>query len=323
MTMTYGLLALGLVLLVAGGDTLVRGATTAARSLGVSPLLIGLTLVGMGTSAPELVTSLTAVLAGSPGIAMGNVVGSNTANILLILGLAALISPIVVDRDAFRRDGWVLVGSTALCVLAVIAGTIDYRWGMAMLAGLAAYLVWAWRGERQHRDREARKYEHLTEDAPDAPGGLWVGLGLAVVGIGLTVGGARLLVDNAVIVAREVGVSDTIIGLTVVAVGTSLPELVTSAVAAFRKHSDVALGNVIGSNIYNILGILGVTALVAPIRVPPEIIRLDIWVMVAATALVVLFVRTGMRIVRLEGLALLVAYGVYLGWLARDLLPFG
>lgn len=323
MTMTYGLLALGLVLLVAGGDTLVRGATTAARSLGVSPLLIGLTLVGMGTSAPELVTSLTAVLAGSPGIAMGNVVGSNTANILLILGLAALISPIVVDRDAFRRDGWVLVGSTALCVLAVIAGTIDYLWGLAMLAGLAAYLVWAWRGERQHRDREARKYEHLTEDAPDAPGGLWVGLGLAVVGIGLTVGGARLLVDNAVIVAREVGVSDTIIGLTVVAVGTSLPELVTSAVAAFRKHSDVALGNVIGSNIYNVLGILGVTALVAPIRVPPEIIRLDIWVMVAATALVVLFVRTGMRIVRLEGLALLVAYGVYLGWLARDLLPFG
>lgn len=323
MTMTYGLLVLGLVLLVAGGDTLVRGATTAARSLGVSPLLIGLTLVGMGTSMPELVTSLTAVLAGSPGIAMGNVVGSNTANILLILGLAALISPIAVDRDAFRRDGWVLVGSTALCVLAVIAGTIDYRWGLAMLAGLAAYLVWAWMGERQHRDREARKYEHLTEDAPDAPGGLWVGLGLAVVGIGLTVGGARLLVDNAIIVARDVGVSDTIIGLTVVAVGTSLPELVTSAVAAFRRHSDVALGNVIGSNIYNVLGILGITALVAPIRVPPEIIRLDIWVMVGATALVVLFVRTGMRIVRLEGLALLLAYVVYLGWLARDLLPFG
>ena len=319
MTMTYGLLALGLVLLVAGGDTLVRGATTAARSLGVSPLLIGLTLVGMGTSAPELVTSLTAVLAGSPGIAMGNVVGSNTANVLLILGLAALISPIVVDRKAFRRDGWMLILSTAICVAAVVAGTIDYRWGLAMLAGLAVYLLWAWMGERRHRDREARKYEHLTEDAPDARGGLWAGLGLAVIGIALTVGGARLLVDNAVIVAREVGVSDTLIGLTVVAVGTSLPELVTSAVAAFRRHSDVALGNVIGSNIYNVLGILGITALVAPIRVPAEIIRLDIWVMVAATALVVLFVRTGMRIVRLEGLALLVAYGCYIAWLARDL----
>lgn len=319
MTMTYGLLALGLVLLVAGGDTLVRGATTAARSLGVSPLLIGLTLVGMGTSAPELVTSLTAVLAGSPGIAMGNVVGSNTANVLLILGLAALISPIVVDRKAFRRDGWMLILSTAICVAAVVAGTIDYRWGLAMLAGLAVYLLWAWMGERRHRDREARKYEHLTEDAPDARGGLWAGLGLAVIGIALTVGGARLLVDNAVIVAREVGVSDTLIGLTVVAVGTSLPELVTSAVAAFRRHSDVALGNVIGSNIYNVLGILGITALVAPIRVPAEIIRLDIWVMVAATALVVLFVRTGMRIVRLEGLALLVAYGGYIAWLARDL----
>lgn len=319
MTMTYGLLALGLVLLIAGGDTLVRGATTAARSLGVSPLLIGLTLVGMGTSAPELVTSLTAVLAGSPGIAMGNVVGSNTANVLLILGLAALISPIVVDRNAFRRDGWMLVLSTVVCVAAVVAGTIDYRWGLAMLAGLIVYLLWAWMGERRHRDREARKYEHLTEDVPAARGGLWSGLGLAIIGIALTVGGARLLVDNAVIVAEQMGVSDTVIGLTVVAVGTSLPELVTSAVAAFRRHSDVALGNIIGSNIYNVLGILGITALVAPIRVPPEIIRLDIWVMVAATALVVLFIRTGMRIVRLEGLALLVAYGCYIAWLTRDL----
>jgi cation:H+ antiporter len=307
------------VLLVAGGDTLVRGATTAARSLGVSPLLIGLTLVGMGTSAPELVTSLTAVLAGSPGIAMGNVVGSNTANILLILGVAALISPIVVDRNAFRRDGWMLVIATAVCLAAVLAGTVDYRWGLAMLVLLIGYLVWAWWGERQGPDREARKFEHLTEDAPNARGGVWAGLGLAVVGIALTIGGARLLVDNAIIVAQNFGVSDTFIGLTVVAVGTSLPELVTSAVAAFRRHSDVALGNIIGSNIYNVLGILGITALVAPIRVPPEIIRLDIWVMVAATALVVLFVRTGMRIVRLEGLALLVAYGGYIAWLARDL----
>lgn len=319
MTMTYGLLAIGLVLLIVGGDTLVRGATTAARSLGVSPLLIGLTLVSLGTSAPELVTSLTAVLAGSPGIAMGNVVGSNTANILLILGLAALISPIAVDRNAFRRDGWMLIIATVVCVAAVLAGTVNYLWGLAMLVVLAGYLVWAWMSERKAPDREARKFEHLTEDAPDAPGGLWSGLGLAVVGIALTIGGARLLVDNAVIVANDFGVSDTLIGLTVVAVGTSLPELVTSAVAAFRRHSDVALGNIIGSNIYNVLGILGITALVAPIRVPPEIIRLDIWVMVAATALVVLFVRTGMRIVRLEGLALLVAYGCYIAWLARDL----
>ena len=319
MTMTYGLLAVGLVMLIAGGDTLVRGATTAARRLGVSPLLIGLTLVGMGTSAPELVTSLTAVLAGSPGIAVGNVVGSNTANVLLILGLAALISPIAVDRKAFRRDGWMLILSTGICVAAVVAGTIDYRWGLAMLAGLAVYLLWAWMGERRHRDREARKYEHLTEDAPDARGGVWAGLGLAVIGIALTIGGARLLVDNAIIVAANFGVSDTVIGLTVVAIGTSLPELVTSAVAAFRRHSDVALGNIIGSNIYNILGILGITARDSPIRVPPEIIRLDIWVMVAATALVVLFVRTGMRIVRLEGLILLAAYGGYIAWLARDL----
>lgn len=323
MTMTYGLLVAGLVLLILGGDTLVRGATTAARSLGVSPLLIGLTLVSMGTSAPELVTSLTAVLQGSPGLAMGNVVGSNIANVLLILGATALIAPIAVDRGAFRRDGWMLILSTAVCVGAVLVGTIDARWGASMLVLLLAYMVWAWWGERRHRDREARKFEHMTEDAPDARGGFWSGLGLAVVGIALTIGGARLLVDNAVIVARDIGVSDTVIGLTVVAVGTSLPELVTSVVAAFRRHADVALGNVVGSNIYNVLGILGVTAVVSPIRVPPEIIRLDIWVMVAATALVILFVRTGMRIVRLEGLALLVAYGVYVTWLARDLLPLG
>jgi len=185
---------------------------------------------------------------------------------------------------------------------------------------LIAHIVLAYLGERNVQDAERAKYEHMAEDAPDAKGGLWAGLGLAVLGIALTIGGARLLVDSAIVIARDLGVSDTIIGLTVVAVGTSLPELVTSVVAALRRHADVALGNVIGSNLYNILGILGITAIVTPIRVPVEIARFDIWVMLAATALLIVFVRTGMRLSRWEGFALFAAYVVYVGWLVRSAL---
>jgi cation:H+ antiporter len=314
--MTYGLLIVGLILLTLGGDTLVRGASTAAQRLGVSPLLIGLTLVGFGTSTPELVTSLTAALAGSPGIAIGNVVGSNTANILLILGVTTLIAPIVVDRAAFRRDGIMLVVASLVCTATVLGGEVGLIPGLIMVAMLVAYIVFAWWSERGVHDAERAKYEHMAEDAPDAPGGLWAGLGLAVLGIALTIGGARLLVDSAVVIARDLGVSDTVIGLTVVAIGTSLPELVTSVVAAVRGRADVALGNIIGSNIYNVLGILGITALVAPFQAPAAIARLDIWVMLAATALLVLFVRTGMKIVRWEGAVLLAAYIGYMAWLA-------
>lgn len=306
----------GLILLTLGGDTLVRGATAAARKLGVSPLLIGLTLVGFGTSTPELVTSLTAVQAGSPGIAIGNVVGSNTANILLILGITALIAPIAVDRAAFRRDGLMLVVASVVCAAAVLGGVVGPVAGAVMVALLIAYLVIAYLGERGVQDAERAKYEHIAEDAPDARGGVWAGLGLAAIGIALTIGGARLLVDGAVVIARDLGVSDTVIGLTVVAVGTSLPEMVTSVVAAVRGRADVALGNVIGSNIYNVLGVLGITALLAPFEAPEAIARLDIWVMLAATALLVLFVRTGMKIVRWEGAALLAAYAGYMAWLA-------
>ncbi|WP_396594755.1 calcium/sodium antiporter [Brevundimonas sp. R86498] len=313
---TYGSLLGGLILLTLGGDTLVRGATTAAKRMGVSPLLIGLTLVGFGTSTPELVTSLTAIQAGSPGIAIGNVVGSNTANILLILGVTALIAPIVVDRAAFRRDGVVLVLASLACAAAVLAGRVATVAGAVMVGMLLVYLVVAYLGERGVQDAERAKYEHIAEDAPRSKAGLWTGLGLAVAGIALTIFGARLLVDGAVVIARDFGVSDTVIGLTVVAIGTSLPELVTSVMAAVRGRADVALGNVIGSNIYNVLGVLGITALLAPFEVPAAIARLDIWVMLAATALLVLFVRTGMKIVRLEGLILLAAYAGYIGWLA-------
>lgn len=316
--MTYVLLVAGLALLAIGGEVLVRGATQAARMLGVSPLLIGLTLVGFGTSTPELVTSLTAAFEGSPGIAIGNVVGSNTANILFILGLTALIMPLAVDKDAFKRDGLVLTLATLACLGAILLGFME-RWvGIVFILGLIAYIVWAYMGERKSGDAEAQMQEHKVEDTGGLPGGLIGALLFAVGGIAITILGARFLVDSAIDIAKGFGISDTIIGLTVVALGTSLPELITSVIAALRKHSDVALGNIIGSNIYNVLGILGVTALIKPIPVPPEIAALDIWVMVGATALLLLFLRSGWKLVRWEGAVFMGLYAAYIGWLVAN-----
>lgn len=313
--MTTAVLLLGgLVLLAGGGEVLVRGAVGAARALGVSPLLVGLTLVGFGTSMPELLTSLFAAFEGAPGIAMGNVVGSNIANILLILGASALILRLPITPEAFRREGLALAGSTLACVLVVLNGQLDRWMGAVLLGLLVAYVAWAYLGERAQPDAEAETFEHLAE-ARDGPPSVIPSVALAVLGIAVTIAGARMLVTGAVTLAQGLGVSDSVIGLTVVAVGTSLPELVACGVAAWRGHSDVALGNVIGSNIYNALGILGVTALVRPIPVPPEIAQLDIWVLVAATAVLMLFLRSGWRLRGWEGGALLLLYAAYLGWL--------
>jgi cation:H+ antiporter len=312
---TYVFLLLGLVLLTIGGDILVRGATSAAKILKVSPLLIGLTLVGFGTSTPELVTSLTAAMAGSPGIAIGNVVGSNIANILLILGVTALIFPLTVERAAFRRDGAMLVFSSLAFLAVVLLGVLD-RWvGVVFLGCLIGYIIWAYKSETKAGDAEAEMHQHIAEDAPGGPSNLLLAIGLALLGIAITIGGARLLVDNAIVLAKGFGISDTIIGLTIVAVGTSLPELITSVIAALKKHSDVALGNIIGSNIYNVLGILGITALIKPIPIPQQIAQVDIWVMLGATALLIVFVRTGMKIMRWEGAAFIVAFAAYTAWL--------
>ena len=311
--MIYLQLALGFVLLVAGGEALVRGAVSVAARLGVSPLLIGLTLVGFGTSTPELVTSLQAAFDGLPGIAVGNVVGSNVANVLLILGVAAVIAPVAAARAGFGRDGAALTIATLLCVGVVLWGALDRWLGGVLVAALALYLVVAYR-----TDRAAAPDPAIPSDAAAVPGPVWLALGLAVGGIAVTIGGARLAVDAAVALALVWGLSETVVGLTIVAVGTSLPELVTSVVAAFRRESAIAFGNVVGSNIYNILGILGVTALVRPIAVPPQIAQLDVWVMAAATAALVAAVVVRQRIGRLTGLAFLAAYGGYTAWLVSS-----
>lgn len=316
-------IGLGLALLVIGGEVLVRGASMAARKLGVSPLLIGLTLVGFGTSTPELVTSVQAALAGSPGIAVGSVVGSNISNALLILGLTALIAPIAVDRRAFLRDGPMLALVTAAAVWVFLQGQLTRQFGLIAVGLLAAYIFLVWLLERKHPDAEGERVEDGADLKSGWHGSPWIALLLAVAGIAVTIVGAGFLVDGSVSLARSYGVSDTIVGLTIVAVGTSMPELVTSVIAALRKQGDVALGNIIGSNLYNLLGILGITAMIKPVAVPPELLGVDVWVLAAATGAMILFAFRGMKIFRLEGLALVAGFGGYMAWLLWTAGAFG
>lgn len=313
-------IAIGLALLLGGGEALVKGGVATAQRFGIPPLVIGLTLVGFGTSTPELVTSLQAALAGSSGIAIGNVVGSNIANILLILGSAALILPFAVQPAAFRRDGTVLVGVGLLVLAAVLTGTIGRAAGLGLLAllcGYTAYTIWT---ERRAPDCPSAQVRAAGADgaAPRRPMSLVVALPLALGGIAAVVFGANQLVTGAVTIATAFGVPEAVIGLTLVALGTSLPELATSTVAALRGQNEVAFGNVMGSNIFNGLGILGAAAVAAPLEVPQQIAHFDVWAMLAATLLLVLFAMTGWRVGRREGAALLVAY---LAYLAVQFLP--
>ena len=307
----------GLVLLLAGGEALVRGSVGVATRLGVSPLVIGLTLVGFGTSMPELVASLEAALIGAPGIAVGNIVGSNIANILLILGLAAVIYPMATTRRAFGRDGSVLIAVSLLMVGVALAGSLGRGAGLVFLALLVAYTVLTYLAERRGGPSAEMHAAEAAEMAP-RPMALPLGLVLVAGGIAGVVWGASLLVGASVEIARAAGLSETVIGLTLVAVGTSLPELVTSVMAAIRRHADVAFGNVVGSNIFNILGIGGVTAVVSPIEVPGQIVVLDVWVMLGTAVLLVCFAVTGWRVSRGEGAIFL---GLYAAYMAVQMLP--
>jgi cation:H+ antiporter len=315
--MAWAYLLAGLVLLALGGEFLVRGAVRLAERLGVSPLVIGLTLVGFGTSTPEMVASVQASMAGSPGIAVGNIVGSNIANILLILGVSAVIAPVAVSSRALGRDGGVVLGAAVLFALLGVAGGLGRISGLLFLAGLAGYLLYAWRQESAGDGGHTAAFEKAeafdnTHPALHRPANLWHSLGMALGGLALVVLGGRLLVDGAIELARMLGIAETVIGLTVVAVGTSMPEMVTSVVAAMRRQSDVALGNVLGSNIYNILGIGGTVGLIAPTPIPPEIAGFDSLVMVGVSVAALVLARTGMRIGRREGGALLGGYAAYL-----------
>lgn len=309
----------GLALLTLGGEGVVRGAVGVARRLGVSELLIGLTLIGFGTSAPELITSLNAAFAGAPGIAVGNVVGSNISNILLIFAVVAIARPIVVDPRALKRDGMTMLAVSLLMAgVGLTFDVISRPLAAALVLGLAIYIAFAWWTERKGgAAAELHEAEAQTREPVTDP--LWQSLTFAVGGIAVLILGADLLVRGAVTLATLAGLSETVIGLTIVAVGTSLPELVASLAAALKGRSDVAFGNVIGSNIYNLLGILGVTALVHPIAIPEDMVLRDWGTMAGAAALLVFHAWTGRRVRRSEGVLLLSLYVLYttallLGW---------
>ena len=308
-------LALGIALLFAGGEALIRGALAAARRLGVSPLLSGLVIVGFGTSAPELVVSVDAALHQQPDIAVGNVVGSNIGNILLILGLSALITPLAVQPLALRRDAVIVVAISLLFLLLVGGQGLGRPDALVLLSLLLAYLILAWWTERDHSAPAAQMHEAEASELSRVPeSALWTTLNIGG-GLLLLIVGSRVLLTGAIGIAENYGVSEALIGLTLVAIGTSLPELSISVIAAIRRHADVAVGNILGSNIFNLLGILGISALLQPLPVHARILAFDQWVMLGSAVVLLLFLYTGRCLSRLEGGLLLAAYGLYL-WLS-------
>lgn len=312
MVLDIGMIVAGLVLLIFAGDALVKGAVNLSLRLGIPALIVGLTVVAFGTSAPELLVSVDAILEGAPALALGNVVGSNIANILLVLGVPALISAVPVSRT-LSHDFLVMMAATLVFIALAFTGVFHWPQGIVLLLGLTLVLVHSYRRAQSHR-RDAR--DLIAEDTVELEGAepdiAWwqIGAYLAFGIIGLPIG-ASLLVDGAVSVATVLGVSEAVIGLTLVAVGTSLPELATTVAAAFRREAGVAMGNVIGSNIFNLLGIIGVASLVGQIPVPPAMLHLDLWMMAATSALLGVYVFTGRAITRMHGIGLLVLYVLY------------
>jgi cation:H+ antiporter len=306
----YTLIVAGLFLLGFGAEVLVHGAVSLALRMRVSPLLVGLTIVAWGTSTPELIVSVNASLSGNYGIAVGNVVGSNIVNILLILGVTALISPIALPKRAIGRDGvFALAAAGLFAWIALRQPALGFDEGVLFLAILAAMALVSYGQE------SARTDAGEGPAVPELKHPVMLDLLYVATGLGLLVIGADFLVHGSVSVARGFGISEVVIGLTLVAAGTSLPELATSVVAALRGRSGIAVGNVTGSSVYNILGILGVAALIAPVQVDPTIVAFDMWVMLAATLLLFPPLLFGNRMGRSYGLVLLAGYGAYLAYL--------
>lgn len=323
--MTWLLLVLGLVLLVFGADLMVKGAARLAGNFGVPALVIGLTVVAFGTSAPELAVSVKAAYSGQAELAIANVVGSNIFNILLILGLSAIIAPLMISRQLIRQDVPIMVGVSLVAAAMALNGNIDRLEALALTIGLLIYTAFLfYQGRKQGMDTSDEEVEAMLKVKTPA----WQNLLLVAGGLVLLVLGARWLVQSAVEIATMFGVSEAVIGLTIVAAGTSLPEVVTSVVATMRGERDIAVGNVVGSNIFNILSVLGLSGLVSPIPLlaGEQLVQLDLPVMLGVAVLCVPMFFTGAILDRIEGsifLALYVAYVWYLVALAlaRPYLP--
>jgi cation:H+ antiporter len=302
--------AVGLVILLLAGDSLVKGAVNLSLRLGVPALTVSLTVVAFGTSAPELLIAIQAIFDDVPGLALGNVVGSNTANVLLVLGVPALLATMHTSECDTRSSYLQMIAATALFIVMCFIGPFTWITGLILLAALAAMLTHAARAANKHRKANADDEEEVEGADPNL-GWPKIALFLALGIIGLPLG-AKLLVDGATNIALTFGISETVIGLTLVAIGTSLPELATTVMAALRRQADVALGNVIGSNMFNLLGIMGVASLVGTIPVDPQFLTFDLWIMLLASLMLIPFVFFKMDINRIWGVALSALYVAYL-----------
>ena len=302
--------AVGLVILLLAGDSLVKGAVNLSLRLGVPALIVSLTVVAFGTSAPELLIAIQAIFDDVPGLALGNVVGSNTANVLLVLGVPALLAIMHTSECDTRSSYLQMIAATALFIVMCFIGPFTWITGLILLAALVAMLTHAARAANKHRKANADDEEEVEGADPNL-GWPKIALFLALGIIGLPLG-AKLFVDGATNIALTFGISETVIGLTLVAIGTSLPELATTVMAALRRQADVALGNVIGSNMFNLLGIMGVASLVGTIPFDPQFLTFDLWIMLLASLMLIPFVFLKMDINRIWGVALSALYVAYL-----------
>ncbi|MEO0382660.1 MAG: calcium/sodium antiporter [Pseudomonadota bacterium] len=303
MLIDFFLVAVGLVLLTLGADWLVRAVVTVAQRLNISTLLVSLTIVALGTSLPEFFVVIQAQIEDAPGIGMGNIVGSNIANLLLILGFGATLRPLATERGTLARDGLAMLIGTAIFVAGTSTGLITPWIGALFVVLLISYFAFC-----VMKDGGVEADDDALELGPA------LAVLVALGGLAALIVGSDLLVRGGVSLARTLGVGETVIGLTLVAVGTSLPELATTLAAVRRGHPEVILGGILGSNLFNLLGVIGVAALIKPIPVPEEILRLDVWLMALATIVTLILLRTGWRLDRREGGMMLAAYGAYIAF---------
>ncbi|MCF6195566.1 MAG: calcium/sodium antiporter [Emcibacter sp.] len=320
--MEYLLVIGGLILLVIAGDKLVEGSVIIAERLNVSKLVIGITVVSFGTSAPELVVGIDAALSGVPEIALGNVVGSNIANILLVLGIPALIYPFVCDDQEIRHSLFYMMLATVLFILLSFYGPLHIWQGLLLITLLVLFLFYAVKRARsnskiiKHETDFAERVLEDIEPLQDSQTPMVKAVIATILGLGGLIIGAHFLVDGATIIARTAGIPEAVIGLTIVAIGTSLPELVTSLMAARNNHGDVAIGNIIGSNLFNILAIMGVTSLIAPVTIPEEFFRVDFPILLVTSLMLIPLATGKIKINRLTGFVFSTMYILYLLYLA-------
>ena len=316
------LLVVGIVVLIVAGDFLVRGAAALARHWGIPALIVGLTIVAFGTSAPELVVGIQAVMKGAGQLASGNVVGSNIANVLLALGLPAMIMAIPTNMPGVGRNALVAMAATVIFIVLAILGNPLQMWqGAILFGGIVIYLLWMFRLAKQGADDPILAEMTEIEEGEDGLPTNVLMSGFYVIGgfIGLVIGG-NLIVDNAVHIASVMGIDETIIGLTIVAIGTSLPEVATVIVAAYRGHSEVAIGNVLGSNIFNLFAVMGASALAGPVGIDKQLFVFDFWVMLVAMVFLLVFIGTRKPIGRKTGTMLMIGYILYLAALVRTVI---